>query len=132
MIRGKYILLNHLKSYVMHDKKKLLLLRIKLIFYFELFLCDHTTPKSTNSHLVSLGMSRFDWAYLVHLTSSSTIFHIIFPWLISLCKKSKMLVVSYLRYWWSKNLVVLLVEKHILLHTLNYLNLNDEKILSFP
>ena len=103
---GQQIWVNNLKVYVIYDKKTLVYLEFNWSFIKIYFQCGHTFPRATK---FIPGKPKHIWVWLgmpghIHWAAA---LHAILPWWISLYKKSKTLIISFQRSWWSKNPAIL-------------------------
>lgn len=98
LIEQQYMLPNHLKAYVIHNKNKIFPSNsINLPFWIT---CGNTTLKPTKS---TPGKSKHLLPWLgipSHIHSAIVIIQAIFPCLLSLCRKCKALHASMQKSWW--------------------------------
>ena len=106
LIWQEHVLVNHLNVYEIHNKKTPPFpLRVQLIFHSALPLIWSNHPQTK----FTPGKSSYVWGWLgihSHTKPALVVLHAVFPWLLSLDKKFKTMVVSFKRYWWSQNPVI--------------------------
>ena len=84
------------------DEKCFDLPRNSLIFNFELFLPGNTSQDYPNGPLEGLGKFGCKWAYQ-DTTNQVVASNTTFSWWIYPCKKSRILMHCFQRYWWPTN-----------------------------